>query len=395
MQKHLTEAAVAKIKPDPLKRLEIHDAAVSGLRLRVSVNGRRSWSLMYKVAGEALDGGRGKNRRMTLGQYPLVDLRTARGKASNAKELADRGIDPASRKQAEVLDRAQKRIETLLPRFIELHAKPNTKRWRDTEKLLQREVASRWVGVDVTKITRAMVHELLDQISVSDNASKAREVRKHLSVFLNWAVDRGICSVNPMAGMKRRDLQYRARERVLSVPELREIWHSAEALGYPFGPIVQLLILTGQRRSEISKLCHRWIETDRIEIPAEYYKTRIPHIVPLTDRAASIIAAQPIWNVGDHVFSTTSGRTPSSGFSRAKRNFDKTTEVQDWTFHDIRRSVATHMAQAGVIQEHIERVLGHVIGGVVGTYNRYSYFEEKKRALLSWENKFVFGFDEI
>ena len=389
MQKHLTEASVAKIKPDPNRRLEIHDLAITGLRLRVSSSGRRSWSYMYKVAGEATDGGRGKNRRITLGQYPLVNLSAAREKAAVAMDLADRGLDPADALKAEVLARISKRVGALLEEYIELHAKPNTVKWRDTQKLLSESVLPYWKSSEVDALTRRDIHDLLDNLNSTMGVSKTREVRKHLSTFFNWAVDRGYCQFNPMSGMKRKDLAYIPRERVLSLAELKSIWDAAERIGYPFGPVVKLLILTGQRRSEIGNLQREWISDHQIEIPATQYKTGIPHIVPLTDLSRSIIEAQPHWNGGPHLFSTTNGKTPSSGYSKAKTRFDTEVGRNDWTFHDIRRSVATHMAKSGVIQEHIERVLGHVIPGVAGTYNRYSYFEEKLGALRIWELQFL------
>ena len=126
----------------------------------------------------------------------------------------------------------------------------------------------------------------------------------------------------------------------------------------------------------------------QVEIPSENYKTGVPHIIPLTKCMKDILDNQPVWNGDDFIFSTTNGRSPSSGFSRIKRKFDKLTGISGWTFHDIRRSVATHMAQSGIIQEHIERVLGHVISGVAGTYNRYSYFNEKLGAIEAWQKQF-------
>lgn len=385
MQKRLTEAAVAKIKPEPGKRLEVHDLAMSGLRLRVSPTGKRSWSFMYRVAGEADDGGRGKNRRMTLGAYPLVGLKRARELASEAQELADRGIDPVDKRNAAVAERVSRKLDKLIPKFIELYARPNTKKWRGTEQLLTSTVGVMWRGRDVTKITRAQVHALLDEVSEREGAAKAREVRKQLSVMLNWSVDRGICPFNPMAGMKRKDLRYVPRSRFLEIDELRAIWDAAEAMGYPFGPITQLLMLSGQRRSEIANIRCTWLVDGMIEIPAEFYKTRRAHVVPLTNRMSGIIDSQPVWNEGDFLFSTTGGRTPSSGFSQAKQILDRRSEIEGWTFHDLRRSVATHMARAGVMQEHIEQVLGHVIPGVAGTYNRYSYLEERLAALRAWD----------
>lgn len=388
MQKLLTEAAVAKLKPDPSKRLEIHDTVVPNLRLRVSSKGKKSWSYMYKVAGAAIDGKRGPNKRLTIGEYPLIDLKTARQKALEAKELTDKGIDPSEHRKQEILGLNERRFDKVVDRFVELHLKPNTKNWKDTSRLLIVTAVSVWKSTDITKIDRAAVHELIDNISEQKGISYAREVRKHLSILFNWAADRGICPFSPMAGMKRADLRYKPRDRVLSIEEIRAVWNAAEEMGYPFGPIVQLLILTGQRRSEIANIQRSWINPEymHFEVPASEYKTGVPHVVPLTSKSQLILQNQPLWNGGDFVFSSTNGRTPSSGFSKAKLRIDKACDLEPWTFHDLRRSVATHMARIGIIQEHIERVLGHTIVGVAGTYNRYSYLEEKQKALNLWES---------
>ncbi len=385
MQIRLTDAVVAKLKRDPEKRLEVHDALVPGLRLRVSPHGMKSWSLMYKVAGAAPDGGRGPNRRMTIGEYPLIGLREAREKSIEAKDLADEGVDPVDSKKQAIADRNERRFDVVVERFIEVYAKRNTKKWRDAQRLLEAQAVAIWGSRDISTIDRAAVHSLLDLVSDKSGAAYAREVRKHLSTLFNWCVDRGLCPFNPMAGMKRRDLQYVPRERVLEIDELRAIWNACDRMGYPFGPIVQLLMSSGQRRSEISEMQRSWLSEDRIEIPASKYKTGIAQIVPLTPRMSELLGKQPKWNGGDFVFSTTSGKTPSSGFSKAKTRIDELSGVSDWTFHDIRRSVATHMARSGVMQEHIERVLGHVVSGVAGTYNRYSYLEEKRSAFEIWE----------
>lgn len=378
MQKRLTEAVVEKLKADPKRRVEIHDALVPGLRLQISPNGKKSWSLMYKVAGASIDGKRGANKRMTLGEYPLLGLKAAREMCLAAKDLADRGGDPIEHRKSEVAGGQERRFDRLVSRFVELHAKTNTKKWRDTKRLLETYAVSVLGSRDITSIDRATIHVLLDETSEKNGMAMARELRKHLSIMFNWCVDRGIFSFNPMAGMKRRDLQYVSRDRVLSIEELKLIWIAATKLGYPFGPIVQLLILSGQRRSEISTLQRKWVSSDYFEIPADKYKTGKPHIIPLTKTMDDMLKSQPIWNGGDCVFSTTGGKTASSGFSKVKSRIDGLSGVSNWTFHDIRRSVATHMAGAGVIQEHIERVLGHTIAGVAGTYNRYSYLNEKR-----------------
>jgi integrase len=389
MKKRLTDAVVAKLKANIEKRVEIHDELVPGLRLRISVNGKKSWSLMYKVAGASTDGGRGPNRRMTLGEYPLIGLKAAREISNEAKDLADTGIDPIERKKQTVADRNEQAFDKLVVRFIKLHAEPNTKNWQNAQRILETDAVTHWGACEISTIDRASVHSLLDSVSAKKGPAYARELRKHLSTLFNWCVDRGICPFNPMAGMKRRDLQYLPRERTLEIDEIKAIWNACLQIGYPFGPVVQLLILSGQRRSEIAKLQRLWVFDEYFEIPASDYKTGVAQIVPLTARMQSLLETQPRWNGGDFIFSTTNGTTPSSGFSKAKIKLDELTGISNWTFHDIRRSVATHMARAGVIQEHIERVLGHTVGGVAGTYNRYSYLEEKRLALEIWGNSFL------
>jgi len=256
-----------------------------------------------------------------------------------------------------------------------------------TMKIMIVTAVSVWKSIDITQIDRAAVHELIDNISEQKGISYAREVRKYLSILFNWAADRGICPFSAMAGMKRADLRYKPRERVLSIEDMKTVWNAADEIGYPFGPIIQLLILTGQRRSEIANIQRSWINSEytHFEVPASEYKTGVPHVVPLTPKSQVILQNQPLWNGGDFTFSSTNGKTPSSGFSKAKLRIDKACDLEPWTFHDLRRSVATHMARIGIIQEHIERVLGHTIAGVAGTYNRYSYLEEKLSALKKWE----------
>ncbi|USA39877.1 site-specific integrase [Pelagerythrobacter marinus] len=202
--------------------------------------------------------------------------------------------------------------------------------------------------------------------------------------------------MSPVAGLRRKDLRYRSRQRVLSMEELARVWEAAGEAAYPFGDLVRLIILTGQRRSEIANLQRSWLdEEDRaFEVPSSDYKTNRDHVVPLSPQAWTLVQGLPRWNEGDFMFSTTGGARPVSGFSKAKARLDGKIEkrgrkvgldpIEPWTLHDLRRSVATHMARLGGQQDHIERVLGHVVSGVAGTYNRYSYLDEKRAALELW-----------
>lgn len=426
MRTRLTEKAVEKITLPPGKeREEVHDDYLPGLVLRVGRN-RKSWSLMYRVAGAGERGTRGSLSRMTLGAWPLVDLKDARDRARAALEEADRGIDPAATRVEQLAQQTTQTFDAVFRRFVDLHVKQNTKEGRfardraavltaaaegkavklkgpksklgrsAAERIIADDALPVWSGRLVETIKRAEVHDLLDAVVTEKGEARARELRKHLTKMFNWAADRGHLAASPLAGMRRPELGYVARERVLSMEELGRVWDAAGAAGYPFGPMIRLLILTGQRRSEIAELEVGWIDHDHkaVEIPASRYKTKRAHVYPLSAPAWALVDALPKWNGGDCIFSTTSGERPVSGFSKSKARLDELitkrgtaaelAPMAPWTVHDIRRSVATHMARLGIPQEHIERVLGHVVAGVAGTYNRYSYMDEKRSALETW-----------
>lgn len=391
MKKKLTEMAVAKIAPKVGERLEVFDTLMPGLALRISEGGKKSWSVLYRVAGRGERGNRGPLRRMTLGAYPLIELRNARERARSAIDLANRGDDPSDKRRDEVRAKSERVFEVICARFIELHAKAHTQKWRDTERLLDTYAVPAWKGSPIDQIDRASAHELLDNIAMKHGTGAAREVRKHVTKLFNWAVDRGLIAASPVAGMRRPELSYAPRERVLSMDELKAVWEAAGEMGYPFGPMARLLILTAQRRAEVANLERGWLLPDQqaFEVPASRYKTDRPQVVPLSAQALAIIEALPNWNAGEYLLSTTAGKRPISGFSKAKARIDKLSKVEGWTFHDLRRSTATHMARLGIPQEHIERVLGHAIEGVAGTYNRYSYLTEKRAALDLWGAQWI------
>lgn len=136
MKKKLTEMAVSKITPEAGRRLEVFDTLAPGFALRVTERGKKRWSVMYRVAGRGSGGNRGPLRRMTLGAYPLIDLKAARERARAAIDLADRGDDPADKRKDEMCQKGERVFEVICARFIELHAKAHTVKWRDTDPRL-------------------------------------------------------------------------------------------------------------------------------------------------------------------------------------------------------------------------------------------------------------------
>jgi integrase len=166
-------------------------------------------------------------------------------------------------------------------------------------------------------------------------------------------------------------------------------WKGCDAIGYPFGSVFKLLLVTGQRREEVAGM--RWHELDlpgRVwNIPGARTKNSRPHIVHLSDLAMAIIQGLPRFKPvagRDFVFST-KGDVSVSGFSYAQRRFPMPSA--DWTLHDLRRTLTTGMASLGVAPHICDRCLNHISGqitGVAAIYNRFAYLDERKAALEAW-----------
>ena len=395
----LTDLGIKKL-PLPEKRWEVPDGKITGLYLVLQPSGARSWALRYRVAG--------KPTKLTLGPYPTIDLGMARKRAQEALGDVAGGKDPAHEKQAQraAVKAAREadgdRVERVVALFIERHAKPKTRDWRETERMLAKEVAGRWQGRRLSQITRANVHEMLDEIIDRGAPVRANRVFAQFRKMCRWATARGIIERSPCEGVSAPSPETR-RDRVLTGDELRLVWTASEALGWPFGVCVQLLMLTGGRRDEIAGMM--WCELDLAArtwtLPAGRTKNGREHVVPLSDAAIDILADLPRVE-GRFVFSTTT-TTPISGFSKAKAEIDKAileiarqqagdeeAPIPHWTFHDIRRSVATNLQKLGVRLEVTEAVLNHISGsraGIVGIYQRHSWADEKRAALTAWSRR--------
>jgi integrase len=206
------------------------------------------------------------------------------------------------------------------------------------------------------------------------------------------AVSRGIIERSPCEGINPPSTET-VRDRALSLDELRLVWRAADQLGFPFGPIIKLLILTGQRRTEVAGA--EWAELDLENclwtIPAARSKNRRQHAVALSPQALKTVNSLPRFSGSKFVFSP--GKTAPSGFSAAKARLDKIVASDNgsptppWVLHDIRRSVATGLAGLGVNLPVIERCLNHVsgsFGGIVSIYQKHSFADEMRAAMDAW-----------
>jgi integrase len=198
--------------------------------------------------------------------------------------------------------------------------------------------------------------------------------------LLNWHAARSDDFCSPVVrGMARTNPGQRARQRVLTDAELRSVWQMADKTAPPFGAFVQFLLLTAARRGEAARMTWDEISETDWTLPASRNKTKVDLVRPLSAAAQKVLAKLP--RVAACAFAFTSdGQRPFSSFSRAKAPFDAACGVTGWTLHDLRRTARSLMSRAGVNSDHAERCLGHVIGGVRGTYDRHEYHAEKQLA---------------
>jgi integrase len=381
MAKALNVRTVEVTKADTERR-EIPDGLLPGLYLIVQPSGARSWAVRYRHHGRPC--------KHTLGRYPALDLAAARKLASAALRAVAEGRDPGWEKRHTRVSKADS-IETIAAQFIERHCnrsnRPRTA--EETRRLLELHVLPRWRARLAREITRRDVLDLLDSVVDSGKPIAANRTLAAVRKMFNWAVARDILTASPCAGVKPPTLE-RARDRVLTDDELRLVWQAAGKVGGSFGSLVRLLMLTGQRRNEVAEM--QWNELDlegRLwTLPRERVKTDQPHEVPLSAPAIGILESAPRIAASPFVLTTT-GKTPSNGYSKGKRKLDALLpqDMPAWRLHDLRRTVASGMARLGINLPVIEKVLNHSGGsfaGIVGVYQKHTFAEEKRAALEAW-----------
>lgn len=369
----------------------------------MSYAGSRSFFVMTRRAGSS------RVMRLTLGRYPAISLADARDAARDVLVKASRGIDPRARVVEEKARRKAVTFGDVADDFLKLQTaraeranpldkgvlRPST--LRDYRRMFT-TVAKSLRPLHIDEITKRDVKRIIDNLENTGRLATADQVVAYLGRLFRWSVEEEIISRSPMEGIRGRR-RLKSRERVLSLDELRDIWQALDSLSYPFGPLFRVLLLTGQRKGEVTGLQWKeladWETSPVWQLPADRTKNKLPHIVPIAPVVKSIIDECP--SHADLVFSSTGGLL--SGHSKAKSTLDTlvlkvrekrgaNSEMAPWVLHDFRRSMSTHMHERLGVEPHIvEAVLNHISGakaGVAGVYNRSAYLDARRDALERW-----------
>jgi integrase len=417
MTRRLTKVAIdALLRTPPKKRMDLMDAAVPGLMLRIGAGGA-TWSLRIRVVGEGGVTGRGhkkkgNKKRLTLGEYPVTSIEAARAKANQYLDQAKKGERPT-----EELEKAATAggltVKALAEKFLADYVDMKKLRaLRKYESALNVHVVPAIGNVLADVLSREQIRGLVKKAMIrvpretgpkdrpKGGKEAARTVVGVVRKMINWGMREELLkrTDNPVAGMEDNLPKKRRKERVLSLEEARIAWHAAGTLGYPFGPAYQLIMLSGCRPGEWSTGLWPYVDLNQslLVIPADVYKTDHVHVIPLVPIATQIL--QGIFtdhrgHKGEYILSGTYGKSRLSGWTKGHARMMRAICAVSgerpsvpWTPHDLRRTVATRIAeQLGVGGEQlIKRVLGHSDGSVTAIYNRYGYVKEMRAVLERW-----------
>lgn len=384
MRAKITKTRVEALSPGE----SISDTEIRGFRARRLPSGTVTYEVRYRVGG--------RRGFLPLGLHGTITPDQARDLAKKrAGEVADSRDPAAERKSTRAVE--ANTVNAVLDAFLDRYVRKQGKdgeglRSADTiERIFERLVRPRIGTESIYELGRRDIVEMLDAIEDENGPVMADRTLAHLRKALNWQATRDDRFSTPIIkGMARVKPKERARDRILDDQEIRDLWTALDELGsdaperYP--TYVKTLLLTAQRRSEVSHMARAEITGETWFVPATRTKTKNAVAVPLTKHVRDLI--------GDRrgfVFSSAGGKRAFSGYSKSKKALDaKIAELRKrsrrpamprWTLHDLRRSARSLMSRAGVSADIAERVLGHVIPGVRGVYDRHEYLDEKRDAL--------------
>jgi integrase len=362
MRQRISKRTVDALKPGQ----SIADLEIPGFTARCLPSGAISYDFRYRTPTASR-----ARRRISLGLHGAITPDQARARAEKRLDELANEVDPAAERQRQ----RGMTVNAVLDNYVDRVLGSKRSKLAQTsafDRLVRPKIGDR----SIYDLTRADMAELFDGIEDDSGPVMADRALAYLRKAFNWQQVRDQNFISPIVkGLARTSTKERARSRTLSDDELRTIWKATEGQG-AFHALFRFLLLTGARRGEASAMT--WGEIDGADwtLPAARNKTKLDLVRPLSNAAQEAMPSQ----AGRYVFSTDGGKTPVSGFSKFKAQLDRQSGVTGWTPHDLRRTARSLMSRAGVPSDHAERCLGHVIGGVRGTYDRHEYYDEKAAA---------------
>lgn len=365
--------------PIPSKDIVHWDTGCPGFGVKVTPKGRKVFVVLYRTAGAG-----SRLRKYTIGPYGRVTLNQARVTAQKVFAARLDGRDLAAEKKDSRRRMVADRADDLLEAFIAQYISQNRSA-PEISRMLRREIGSAWGSRSIHEITKRDVIDVVSAIEHRGAPVAANKALKAIKTFFRWCVGRAVLDRSPAEGVPLPTKEV-ARDRVLSDDELVRVIMAARQIGDPYGGIVEMLALTGQRREEVARC--KWDEIEMASrtwsLASQRTKNAKCHEVYLSDQSKAVLSRAD--ETGMFVFSRT-GTAPFQDFSLAKRELDQLSGVTGWRLHDLRRTCVSGMARLGVAPHVADKILNHqngTISGVAAVYQRHDFLAERKQALKVW-----------
>ena len=373
----ITKTVVDQTAPAS-KDVVVHDTELKGFQLRVTPGGKRVFYVYYRARGA-----QAQQRRYKLGDYPKISAQRAREMAQTVLGQVASGADPAALRKTERHRLNTGRVDEIVDRYL-IEYVANNRTASETVRIFRRNVLPVIGKRSIHDLTRADISHMLSDIAKTA-PTMANRVLAAVRKFFNWCYSNSIVEKSPSEGISAPSRENQ-RDRLLDDGELSRVVAAARQIGFPYGVLVELLALTGQRRDEVAAMA--WTEIDipnrTWTIPGARAKNGKAHIVHLS--AAALRLLDTVLVHGPIVLSI-DGMTPFQGFSRAKTRLDKLSGVSDWRLHDLRRTFASGMARLGVAPHVADKVLNHqlhTMSSTAAVYQRHAFLDERRAALDRW-----------
>lgn len=375
-------------------RTDFTDPDTKGLVLRVTPTGSKTWSVLYRRKGDS------KKRRVWIGEFPGVGLSQAREEAAKIRVQVNLRQDPAN--EAAAIKKADT-VGELLDLFIEQHPRPDAAWTKECARLFNKDVRPLIGAVKLPDLARSHVRQVIEAVKARGATTTVNRTHAALRKAFSWAVKEDRLPLNPALNLAT-NIEEKTKSRALAVDEIAQFWRGLDAA--PMGPklrnALRLVLITGQRpgevagarKAEIDLAASTWL------IPNTRTKNKQPHLVPLSPLAKAIFTAA-ISEAGDGEFVFPTRPRHGKGLARTVAlKTDALSHAMNGALeklglsanpaspHDLRRTVATHMARLGVPESHVGRVLNHRTEArrtiTSKVYITHDFLPEKKQALDTW-----------
>lgn len=386
------------------KQVDYFDTELDGFGVRVSATTKKYF--VRRLIGK-------KRVRVMIGTASVKSAEKARSEAKIKLGVMESGIDPNAvereKHQAELERDLALNVQSLIDKYIEEHAKIKKKSWREDKRCLEKEVLPLWGKRKIHDIRKRDVVLLLDEIVKRGSPIMANNTFEKVRKMFNFAVDKDLLETTPCFSVKK-PTETISKDRVLNHDEIISLWHDLEytAMSEEIRRALKLILVTGQRPGEVIGLHSREINGKWWILPPERCKNKRMHRVFLTPTAIDIIGDKQ-----GFIFESPRGEKSihtNAVACAVRRNLEEPSDgekkeeiistdandskpfkmiMKNWTPHDLRRTMATELSVLGYTDEIIDAVLNHVKKGVIATYNRNRYDNEKEAALQAWEQKLV------